>query len=87
MVTVPEANYEQLQKDWKKELEAKTKSKVVIENGEWSIFGANTKNLSPTPVNIYSTLIKMDSLVETTGSSGTEKGCIYRKAIFGNVKT
>ncbi len=63
-VTIPEANYEKLQKDWKKELEAKTKSKVVIENGEWSIFGANVKNLSPTPVNIYSKLNNLDSLVE-----------------------
>jgi hypothetical protein len=63
-VTVPEANYEKLEKVWKKELEAKTKSSVVIENGEWSIFGANIKNLSPTPVNIYSRLNNMDSLVE-----------------------
>jgi chromosome segregation ATPase len=37
---------------------------VVIENGEWSIFGAIAKNLSPTPVNIYSKLINQDSLVE-----------------------
>jgi hypothetical protein len=64
LVTIPEANYEKLQKDWKKELEAKTKSKVVVENGEWSIFGANVKNLSPTPVNIYSKLNNLDSLVE-----------------------
>jgi predicted nucleic acid-binding Zn-ribbon protein len=63
-VTIPEANYEKLQKDWKKELEARTKSNVVIENGEWSIFGANAKNLSPTPVNIYSMLNNHDSLVE-----------------------
>src|SRR5665647_1305865 len=64
VVTIPETNYEKLQKEWKKELEAKTKSKVVIENGQWSIFGANIKNLSPTPVNIYSKLNNMDSLVE-----------------------
>ena len=64
VVTIPEANFEKLQKDWKKELEAKTKSKVIIENGEWSIFGANIKNLSPTPVNIYSKLNNLDSLAE-----------------------
>jgi chromosome segregation ATPase len=64
VVTIPEANFEKLQKDWKKELESKTKSKVVIENGEWSIFGANVKDLSPTPVNIYSKLRNQDSLVE-----------------------
>jgi hypothetical protein len=63
-VTVPEANYDKLQKDWKKELESKTKSRAVIENGEWSIFGAIAKNLSPTPVNIYSVLNNRDSLVE-----------------------
>jgi hypothetical protein len=64
VVTIPEANYEKLQKDWKKELETKTKSQVVIENGEWSIFGANVKNLSLTPVNIYSRLSPVDSLIE-----------------------
>lgn len=63
-VTIPETNYEKIQKEWKKELEAKTKSKIVIENGEWSIFGANIKDLSPTPVNIYSKLNNLDSLVE-----------------------
>jgi DNA repair exonuclease SbcCD ATPase subunit len=64
VVTIPEANYGKLEKDWKKELEARTKSKVVNENGEWSIFGANVKNLSPTPVNIYSRLSPVDSLIE-----------------------
>ncbi len=64
LVTIPEADYEKLQKEWKKELEAKTKSQVVIENEEWTIFGANVKNLSPTPVNIYSKLNNLDSLVE-----------------------
>jgi chromosome segregation ATPase len=64
VVTVPEANLENLQKEWKKELESKTKSKVVIENDEWSIFGANVKDLSPTPVNIFSKLKSQDSLVE-----------------------
>lgn len=64
VVTIPEANFDKLQKDWKKELESKTKSKVVIENGEWSIFGANVKNISPSPVNIYSMLNNLDSLVE-----------------------
>jgi predicted nucleic acid-binding Zn-ribbon protein len=79
VVTVPEANYEQLQKDWKKELEARTKSKVVIENGEWSIFGANTKNLSPTPVNLYGTLIKMDSLVELRAAVELKKDVFIEK--------
>jgi DNA repair exonuclease SbcCD ATPase subunit len=79
VVTVPEANYEQLQKDWKKELEAKTKSNVVIENGEWSIFGANAKNLSPTPVNIYSTLTNLDSLVELRAAVELKKDVFIEK--------
>jgi chromosome segregation ATPase len=79
VVTIPEANYERLQKDWKKELEARTKSSVVIENGEWSIFGANTKNLSPTPVNIYSRLNNLDSLVELRAAVELKKDVFIEK--------
>jgi len=79
VVTVPEADYEKLQKDWKKELETKTKSKVVIENGEWSIFGANVKNLSPTPVNIYSKLNNLDSLVELRAAVELKKDVYVEK--------
>jgi chromosome segregation ATPase len=79
VVTIPEANYEKLQKDWKKELEARTKSSVVIENGEWSIFGANTKNLSPTPVNIYSRLNNLDSLVELRAAVELKKDVFIEK--------
>lgn len=79
IVTIPEANYEKLQKDWKKELETKTKSKVVIENGEWSIFGANVKNLSATPVNIYSKLNNLDSLVELRAAVELKKDVYVEK--------
>jgi DNA repair exonuclease SbcCD ATPase subunit len=79
VVTIPEANYEKLQKDWKKELESKTKSKVVIENGEWSIFGANVKNISPSPVNIYSMLNNMDSLVELRVAMELKKDVFVEK--------
>lgn len=79
VVTVPEANYEKLQKDWKNELEARTKSKVVIENGEWSIFGANAKNLSATPINIYSRLNKLDSLVELRAAVELKKDVFIEK--------
>lgn len=61
-VTIPEADYDQTLKNWVKELEGGTKSKVVTENGIMSIFGANLKNISPTPVNIYSSLENEDTL-------------------------
>ncbi len=61
-VTIPEADYDQTLKNWVKELESGTKSKVVAENGVMSIFGANLKNISPTPVNIYSSLENEDTL-------------------------
>jgi DNA repair exonuclease SbcCD ATPase subunit len=64
VVTIPEVNYESVQKSWKKEMESGTKSRAVYENGEWSIFGANIKSVTPMPVNIYSRLVKGDSLVE-----------------------
>ncbi len=79
IVTVPEANYEKLQKVWKNELETKTRSKVVIENGEWSIFGANVKNLSATPVNIYSKLVNLDSLVELRAAVELKKDIFIEK--------
>lgn len=63
-VTIPEVAYESIQKSWVKELESRTKSKAVYENGEWTIFGANIKAASPTPVNIYSKLINQDSLAK-----------------------
>lgn len=60
-VTIPEANYEKTLKEWVKALQSGTKSKVVTENNEMSIFGAKIKDVSPNPVNIYSKLIKLDS--------------------------
>jgi hypothetical protein len=61
VVTIPEVNYETAEKDWIKELQAGTKLKVVTENKEMIISGANIKNISPDPVNINSKLINQDS--------------------------
>jgi hypothetical protein len=61
-VTIPEADYNLTLKNWVNELESGTKSKVVTENGVMSIFGANMKNISPNPVNIYSILENEDTL-------------------------
>jgi len=40
VVTIPEVNYEQTHKNWIRELQSCTKSDMVSENGEMSIFGA-----------------------------------------------
>jgi peptidoglycan hydrolase CwlO-like protein len=63
-VTIPEANYEKTLKAWVKSLESGTKSNVVTEKDEMSIFGANLKNVSPNPVNLYSKLISYDSILK-----------------------
>jgi hypothetical protein len=64
MVTIPEVNYENTLKAWIKELESGTKSKVVTENNEMTIFGAKLKEFSSNPVNVYSKLTKLDSLLQ-----------------------
>ena len=61
-VTIPEVNFDKTLKNWIKEQENGTKSKVVTDNGEMSIFGAIRKDISPNPINIYSTLQNQDSL-------------------------
>lgn len=61
-ITIPEANYDKVLKDWIKTQETGTKSKVQTENGEMTIFGAIVKEVSPAPVNIYSRLMNEDTL-------------------------
>jgi hypothetical protein len=56
-VTIPEANFDNVLKNWIKIQENGTKSKVQTENGEMTIFGAIIKEVSPAPVNIYSRLM------------------------------
>ncbi len=62
-VSIPEVPYERTQKNWIKVMESGTKSKVVSDAGGMTIFGANLKNISPTPVNLYSKLMNQDSLL------------------------
>jgi len=61
-VTIPEASYGKVLKDWIKTQESGTKSKVQTESGEMTIFGANIKEISPAPVNIYSRIMNEDTL-------------------------
>ena len=63
-VTIPEANYEKALKAWIKDLQAGTKSDVVTENEEMTIFGAKLKGISPNPLNVYSRIIKLDSMLK-----------------------
>lgn len=62
-VTIPEANFDNTLKSWIKLQESGTKSKVQTENGEMTIFGASIKQVSPSPVNIYSHLLNEDTVV------------------------
>lgn len=62
VVSIPEVEYERTLKNWTKALQERTKSKVVTENGEMSIFGAQLKDIE-NPVNIYSKLLNRDSLM------------------------
>jgi DNA repair exonuclease SbcCD ATPase subunit len=59
-VIIPEVEFEKTMKNWVKTLESGTRSKVVTENGEMSIFGARIKSISDDPVNVYSKLIYQD---------------------------
>ena len=61
-VIIPEADYDLTLKNWVKLQETGTKSKVLTESGEMTIFGAYIKEVSPTPVNIYSRLMNEDTL-------------------------
>lgn len=61
-VTIPEANYDKTLKNWIKQMEAGTKSRVVTEDGMMTVFGAKLKKISPNPVNIYSKLVNQDTL-------------------------
>jgi hypothetical protein len=80
-VTIPEVNLEKTQKSWIKQLESGTKSKVVTENSEMTIFGAYLKNISPNPVNIYSKFINQDSLLRLCVSLELKKDQYLEKSI------
>jgi chromosome segregation ATPase len=63
-VIIPEVNYEKTLKSWTRDLQSGTKSKLVTENNELSIFGAKIKQVSPNPVNVYSRLMNLDSAIK-----------------------
>jgi len=61
-ITIPEAGFDDVLKNWVKLQETGTKSKVQTDNGEMSIFGASIRQVSPASVNVYSRLINEDTL-------------------------
>jgi predicted nucleic acid-binding Zn-ribbon protein len=63
-VTIPEVNYEKTLKSWTREMQSGTKSKLVVENNEMSIFGAKMKGISPNPINVYSRMMNLDSMIK-----------------------
>jgi hypothetical protein len=67
-VNIPEVGYENTLKVWIKDLESGSKSKVIKDNDELTIFGARIKDISGNPVNVYSKLISIDSMLHLTVS-------------------
>jgi chromosome segregation ATPase len=72
-VIIPEVNYEKTLKNWTRDLQSGTKSKLVTENNELSIFGAKIKEISPNPVNVYSKLTNIDSTIKINVSFEVKK--------------
>lgn len=79
-VDIPEVDYDKTLKEWVKDLESGTKSKVVTEDNEMSIFGAKIKAISDNTLNVYSTLTKMDEMVRLTAAFELKKDQYIDKA-------
>lgn len=64
LVIIPEVEYASTVAAWTKLLESGSKSTVVTENGEMTIFGARLKDVTDYPqINVYSKLLDRDSLL------------------------
>ncbi|MCF8378167.1 MAG: hypothetical protein K9H49_01240 [Bacteroidales bacterium] len=61
IVQVPEANYDDVLKEWTKLIRQNTKSKVEEEGIEYVILGTEIESIINQPINIYSAIIKADS--------------------------
>jgi chromosome segregation ATPase len=98
-VTIPEVNYEKILKTWTRDLQSGTKSKLVTDNNELTIFGARIKEISPNPMNVYSKLMNLDSAIKinvsfelnkdkyierSTGETDLNKAKIYLKEFAKN---
>lgn len=84
-VTIPEASYDRVLKNWIKAQESGTKSKVQTENGEMTIFGAIIREISSAPVNVYSRLMNEDTLSRLMVSIELKKDQ-YVEAAVGDIQ-
>ena len=73
VVTIPEVEYEKTLKAWVNNLETGTRSKVVAENRDMTIFGARMKDISPNPINIFSRLMNLDTMLQLAVSFELKK--------------
>lgn len=80
LVNIPDANFNTVKVNWMDLIQTKTKSKVVEENGEISIFGANIRAISKTPVNIYSRLINRDTVLQLSAIFELKKDVYIEKS-------
>ena len=82
VVNIPEANFENTLKTWIKELETGTKSKVVTETSDMTIFGAILKDITPNPINVYSRMVSQDSMLLLTASFELKKDLYIERGLF-----
>lgn len=57
---IPQADYDELTKDWEKYLKQDTKEKTISENGEIVILNKEYERISAIPLNIYSYIKEYD---------------------------
>ena len=62
-LVIPEVSYDEAAKAWIKVLEKGSKSKVVIENGEYSIQEAQISDIREQPLSVFSILSMKDSSI------------------------
>ena len=64
IVKVPQANYDQVLKEWTKIIRQNTKSKIEESEHELFIQGTQIPEITNNPMNIYSAVISVDSMVK-----------------------
>jgi hypothetical protein len=64
VMLIPKAAVNDVLGDWKKYIKKDSKSKPADNNGETSILGAFSKNISPSPINIYATFLETSDGVQ-----------------------
>ncbi len=73
LVTIPEVSYKKVEGTWLKLLEKGTKSKVQNDEGELTIFGALIKEIGGAPINVYSYVKDMDTVILLAASFEVKK--------------